>query len=135
MAGGPQNQGQPNNYPYNQAPQQGGYQQQHPQQSYGQPAQPTYQGYAPFPGKPHRGAVVLVLAILAWAVCAICGIVAMVMAKNDMKEMEAGIMDPSGMGLTKAAYWVSVANLIFVGCIILLYIGIFALMFATGEFR
>lgn len=52
--------------------------------------------------KPHRGTAVLVLGILGIVVCVICGIIAWVMGSNDLKEMEAGIMDPSGMGMTKA---------------------------------
>ena len=127
MAGGPNNQGQPSNYPYH-GQQPGGYPQHNPHQPYGQPGPQPYPGYAPFPGKQHRGTIVLVLAILSWAVCPICGIVAIVMAKSDMKEMEQAIMDPSGMAITKAAFWVSVANLIFAGFVILLYAGIIALM-------
>ena len=75
------------------------------------------------------------LAILSWAVCAVCGIVAMVMAKTDMKKIEAGQMDPAGMSLTKAAYWVSLANVIFVGFIVVLYAGFIALLIATDGFR
>jgi hypothetical protein len=52
--------------------------------------------------KPHRGVVVLVLGILGIVVCFICGIIAWVMGKSDLQEMEAGIMDPSGRGLTQA---------------------------------
>lgn len=55
------------------------------------------------PMKPHRGAVVLVLGILGIVLfCFILGIVAWVMGKNDLEEMRAGQMDPSGEGLTKA---------------------------------
>ena len=65
---------------------------------------PTATGYAPPPAslKPHRGTVVLVLGILGLVICFICGIVAWVMGNNDLREMEAGVMDPSGMGMTKA---------------------------------
>ena len=52
--------------------------------------------------KPHRGAVVLVLGILGIVVCVICAIIAWVMAKNDLREMDAGIMDPTGRDLTNA---------------------------------
>jgi uncharacterized membrane protein YidH (DUF202 family) len=54
------------------------------------------------PLKPHRGAVVLVLGILGIVVCFICGIIAWVMGNGDLREMNAGIMDPSGRGLTQA---------------------------------
>ena len=52
--------------------------------------------------KPHRGVVVLVLGILGIVVCFICGIFAWVMGKNDLREMDAGTMDPAGRGMTKA---------------------------------
>lgn len=54
------------------------------------------------PLKPHRGTVVLVLGILGIVVCFICGIIAWVMGNGDLREMNAGIMDPSGRGMTQA---------------------------------
>ena len=51
--------------------------------------------------KPHRGTTVLVLGIIGIACCMICGIIAWVMGNNDLKEMDAGIMDPEGRGLTQ----------------------------------
>ena len=52
--------------------------------------------------KPHRGTAVLVLGILGLVVCAICGVIAWVMGNTDLREMEMGVMDPSGMGMTTA---------------------------------
>ncbi len=52
--------------------------------------------------KPHRGVLVLVFGILSWVVCIVFGIVAWVMANEDLREMEAGRMDPEGEGMTKA---------------------------------
>lgn len=52
--------------------------------------------------RPHRGTMILVLGILGLVVCVICGIVAWVMGNADIREMEAGRMDPSGLGMTKA---------------------------------
>ncbi len=52
--------------------------------------------------RPHRGGVVLALGILGIVVCFICGIVAWVMGNNDLREIDAGVMDPSGRGLTQA---------------------------------
>ena len=51
---------------------------------------------------PHRGTLILVLGILGIVCCFICGIIAWVMGNNDLKQMAAGAMDPSGEGLTKA---------------------------------
>jgi len=52
--------------------------------------------------QPHRGVAVLVLGILGLVLCFICGIIAWVMGNNDLREIQAGRMDPSGLGLTKA---------------------------------
>jgi hypothetical protein len=52
--------------------------------------------------KSHRGGVVLTLGILGLVVCFICGIIAWVMGNKDLQEMEQGLMDPAGKGLTQA---------------------------------
>lgn len=54
------------------------------------------------PRAPHRGGVILALGILSIVCCCITGIVALVMAKQDLRDMRANVMDPSGEGLTKA---------------------------------
>jgi hypothetical protein len=52
--------------------------------------------------RPHRGGLILALGILGLVCCFICGIIAWVMGSNDLKEMAASRMDPSGQGLTQA---------------------------------
>lgn len=52
--------------------------------------------------KAHRGPMLLTFGILGLLCCIIFGILAWVMGQNDLKEMAAGRMDPSGEGLTKA---------------------------------
>ena len=52
--------------------------------------------------KPHRGTVILILGILGLVLCTPLGIVAWVMGSGDLKEMDAGTMDPSGRGNTNA---------------------------------
>jgi hypothetical protein len=53
--------------------------------------------------KPHRGTLVLVLGILSLVGCTIfTGIPAWIMGKNDLNEMDAGQMDPTGRSLTNA---------------------------------
>ena len=52
--------------------------------------------------KPHRGTLILILGILGLVVCGPCGIAAWIMGNNDLKEMDAGAMDPSGRGVTQA---------------------------------
>jgi len=47
--------------------------------------------------KPHRGTLILVLGIVSIFVCGIIlGPIAWVMGNNDLREMSAGTMDPSG---------------------------------------
>ncbi len=64
----------------------------------------TAPGGPPLVLKPHRGTAVLVVGILGIVVvpCFVCGIIAWVMGKNDLAEMDAGYMDPSGRGITQA---------------------------------
>jgi len=52
--------------------------------------------------KPHRGTLILVLGILGLVVCQPIGIAAWIMGSTDLKEMDAGTMDPSGRGQTQA---------------------------------
>jgi hypothetical protein len=54
------------------------------------------------PLKPHRGVLILVLGILGIVCCFILGIIAWVMGNGDLREIDAGRMDPSGRGLTQA---------------------------------
>ena len=82
---------------------------------------------------PNRGTTILVLGILSLVVCMPCGIVAWVMANNDLREMQAGIMDPSGQGLTTAGKICGMVSVL----LWLVGIGIFMLtmcgMFATAA--
>lgn len=67
----------------------------------------TQQGYYGYGGRPsyhepHRGTTVLVLGILGFVVCFILGAVAWSMGNNDLRKINAGIMDPSGRDMTNA---------------------------------
>jgi len=78
--------------------------------------------------KPHRGTLILVLGILGLVVCGPVGIAAWVMGANDLKEMEAGTMDPSGRGTTQAG---KICGMI--ACILMIIgVVIFGLLFALG---
>lgn len=46
--------------------------------------------------KPHRGTLILVFGILSLVFCAPLGIAAWIMGNGDLKQMDAGTMDPSG---------------------------------------
>jgi hypothetical protein len=47
---------------------------------------------------------------MAWMVCPAFGIASWIMAKHDLAEMNAGVMDPSAEGLTKAGYWLGLLS-------------------------
>lgn len=61
--------------------------------------------------KPHRATMLLVFSILGWVFCVVFGIVAFFMARNDLEEMRAGTMDPSGEATTNAAKIISLVQL------------------------
>jgi hypothetical protein len=52
--------------------------------------------------KPHRSAVILVLGILSLVLCAPLGIFAWLMGNGDLRQMDAGTMDPAGRSVTNA---------------------------------
>lgn len=52
--------------------------------------------------KVHRGTLILILGILSIVCCAPIGIAALIMGSSDLKEMDAGTMDPAGRGSTNA---------------------------------
>ena len=52
--------------------------------------------------KPHRGTLILILGILGLVCCQFLGIAAWIMGSNDLKEIDAGVMDPEGRGTTQA---------------------------------
>jgi hypothetical protein len=54
------------------------------------------------PSEPHRGGTILTLGIIGVVCCGICAVIAWVMGSGDMKKINAGVMDPSGKGLTQA---------------------------------
>ena len=79
--------------------------------------------------KPHRGTLILVLGILGLVVCAPVGIVAWVMGASDLKEIDAGTMDPTGRGNTQAG---KICGMI--ACILMIIgVVIFGLLFALGA--
>lgn len=111
---------------YNQPQQPAGYPQQGGQpQPYG-----AQQGYAV---KPHRGTTVLVLGILGLVLCVVCGIIAFVMAKSDLAEMKAGVMDRTGEGMTTAGYWLGLISIILTILGVVMFVGIMVLGLAAGA--
>jgi hypothetical protein len=66
------------------------------------PRQPAAQRSPGIALLPHRGTTILVLGILGLCCSGVLGLVALVMANRDLVDMDAGRMDPSGLGLTRA---------------------------------
>ncbi|MBX3352418.1 MAG: hypothetical protein KF684_05745 [Phycisphaeraceae bacterium] len=58
--------------------------------------------HSPAGMRPHRGVLVLVFGILGLVLCFLFGIAAWVMGGADLRQMDAGHMDPEGRGLTQA---------------------------------
>ena len=52
--------------------------------------------------KPHRGTLILVLGILGLVLCGPLAIVAWILGAGDLKQIDAGTMDPAGRGVTQA---------------------------------
>lgn len=80
---------------------------------------------------PHRGVVILVLAVLGWVICFPFGIAAVVLARSDLREMAAGRMDPQGEGLTRAGMIIAMIQSV------LLVVGVLfiAVMFAIAGLQ
>ncbi|MBI5723671.1 MAG: DUF4339 domain-containing protein [Planctomycetes bacterium] len=99
---------------------------------------PAAPGYFPPGGvylKPNRGTTILVFGILSWIVCIIFGIVAWVMGNNDIREMDAGIMDRSGESNTRAGRMLGKIHVIVSIVVLVLYAIGFAIWAASGGFR
>lgn len=79
----------------------------------------------------HRGGLILALGIISWAVgCPIFGICAWVMGSADLREMRAGRMDASGMGLTNAGQIIGMLHAILTIVVIVLFV--FVLLLGVG---
>ena len=65
-----------------------------------QPGQPMPQYAATSHLQPDRGTLILVLGILSLIVCGLLGIPAWVMGNKDLKEIDAGRMNPAGRSNT-----------------------------------
>lgn len=99
-----------------------------------QPPAATAEPQAPpqQPLRPHRGVLILVLGILGIVCCFICGIIAWVMGNNDLREIDAGRMDPSGRGLTQAGKICGMVGVIL--WIVMLVIQVLVLLLGGGLF-
>jgi hypothetical protein len=78
--------------------------------------------------KPHRGTLILILGILGIIICAPLAIFAWVMGSSDLKEMDAGTMDPAGRSNTNVGKICGIIGTI----LFVLWLVIFAVFFMIG---
>lgn len=81
---------------------------------------PTAPGVIGGGQKPHRATLILVLGILGIVLCQVCAVVAWILGRNDLKEMDAGIMDPSGRSVTNAGKICGIIGTILLGVSVLI---------------
>ena len=93
------------------------------------------QGSTQMQFRPHRGVLILVLGILGIVCCFICGIIAWVMGSNDLKEMAAGRMDPSGQGLTQAGKICGMVSVILQILVIVIWLVFMAIGIGSAGMR
>jgi hypothetical protein len=78
--------------------------------------------------KPHRGTLILIFGILGLVVCAPLAIAAWVMGSGDLKQMDAGTMDPSGRGNTQAGKICGIIGTI----LMIIGVIVFGILFTIG---
>jgi hypothetical protein len=78
--------------------------------------------------KPHRGTMILIFGILATIQCCaiVFGLLAIFMGQADLKEMDAGRMDPSGRGQTKTGVILGIVGLCLMIVLTILRFTVFA---------
>jgi hypothetical protein len=77
--------------------------------------------------QPHRGGLVLTIAVLGWVICYFFGVAAWIMGASDIAAMRRGQMDPSGMGMTQAGMIIGMVQTI-LGLIAFVLIFVLALL-------
>jgi hypothetical protein len=82
--------------------------------------------------KPHRATLILVLGILSLVICAPLGIAAWIMGNTDLKEMDAGAMDPSGRSSTNAGRICGIIGTVLLILCVLAFIGGLLIFFVTS---
>jgi hypothetical protein len=84
----------------------------------------------------HRGGLILTLGILSifCNILGIPGIMAWVMGRADLKQMDAGRMDPEGRGSTQAGMIIGIIMTIFaiIGILFLILYFVVAILFLAG---
>lgn len=79
--------------------------------------------------KPDRGVIVLVMGILSYVICGLFAIVAVIMGRSALNDINAGLANPNDKPLVQIGFWMGVVSLI------LHFLGItfFAVFFAIAA--
>lgn len=93
---------------------------------------PPYPPYPPqYPAmQPHRGTLILVFGIVGLVSCGLFGLLAWIFGNEDLKKMNAGIMDPAGRDNTNTGRILGIVAVCLNGLGILA--GIIAFVFSAG---
>jgi hypothetical protein len=84
--------------------------------------------------KPHRGVLILILGILGFVLCGpFTAIPAWIMGNGDIKQMNAGTMDPSGRGMTNAGRILGMIETLLLILAFLAAIAFFMLSFSSRS--
>jgi hypothetical protein len=81
---------------------------------------PTFHTGAPI--APHRGVLILIFGILGLVLCVLFGVAAWIMGNKDLREMDAGRMDPSGRGMVQAGRILGIIAVCLVAALAAIYI-------------
>lgn len=77
--------------------------------------------------QPHRGGLILALAILGWVICPVFAPFAWSMGSSDLQAIRSGRMDPGGASLTQAGMVMGmVQTILLIGLVALMCLGVFA---------
>ena len=82
--------------------------------------------------KPHRATLILVFGILGLVTCQVFGVAAWIMGNNDLREMDAGLMDPSGRQNTAAGRICGIIATAILGLGLLMFLGFFLIFGLTA---
>lgn len=73
--------------------------------------------------RPHRGAWLLLLAVVSWVSCPLLGVAAWWLASHDLAQMRSGQVDPAGAPAAQAAQIVGLTHAI--ASLVVILVGIF----------
>ncbi|QDT66180.1 FmdB family zinc ribbon protein [Calycomorphotria hydatis] len=97
-------------------------------------SQPEHVSTSNRPLESHRGIAVLLLAIFSWVIGPpIPAIIAVMLARTDLRAMDEGRMDPSGRGMTQAGYWIAWVHIILSLLTLVLICGGFLVAIAAAN--